>query len=422
MDELKQLTEHEKTLLKTVFDNCMQEDTSARERQIRKWRRLKLLWDGFQKICYDSVAHDWRVWDEMYESDTDQSSYDKPVNIFKSYLETIIAALSVSIPPIKCFPDDADDTLDLATAKAGDKIAQLIYRHVEAPMIWLHALFVMVTEGMTACYIYPDSDKDYGTYKVNTHEDYEETTETKTCPLCGEELSNRILDEPIMDSPQMDSTQSIDNKSMPNPMGMAQATPFPTTSSNPFNLGEQELENLESIESELCPSCEMNVYPETKIETLTRSRIKETKELPKSRVCMEVYGGLYVKVPNYVKCQKDSPYLILSYETDYSMAVEEYETLKGNKNLLTKLKSGSMNPGGSYNQYAQWGRLAPQYVGEFPENVVTINHIWIRPAKFNILTDDKDIDSLKRKFPNGVRLTYVNDEFAACYAEALDDH
>ena len=130
------VSEEVQRLLKEVVEHFDREDISVRERQIRTWKRLKLFWEGFQKTWYSEVAHDWRI--DTDESDSSQSYYDKPVNVFRAYLESIIAALSVTVPPIKCFPDDADNTLDLSTARAGDKISQIIYRHNDVPLLWLH--------------------------------------------------------------------------------------------------------------------------------------------------------------------------------------------------------------------------------------------------------------------------------------------
>ena len=40
-------------------------------------------------------------------------------------LNQLLLLLSVTVPPITCYPDDADNPLDVTTAKAGDKIAEL---------------------------------------------------------------------------------------------------------------------------------------------------------------------------------------------------------------------------------------------------------------------------------------------------------
>src|SRR5258706_16428952 len=100
-------------LLKLVADHFDAEDRSVRERQIRTWRQLKLYWAGITNIWYSEVAHDWRIWDGLVDNESEESQfYNKPINVFRAYLESIIAALSVSVPSIKCSPDDADNPLD----------------------------------------------------------------------------------------------------------------------------------------------------------------------------------------------------------------------------------------------------------------------------------------------------------------------
>jgi hypothetical protein len=188
-----ELTDEIKSALKEVVTHFDKEDVAVRERQIRTWRRLKLFWEGFQKAWYSEVAHDWRIWeDDTSQSDTDQAYYDKPINVFRAYLESIIAALSVTVPPVKCYPDDADDTLDIDTAKAGDRIAKLIYRHNNVSLLWLHALFIYCTEGMIACYGYPKEDDAYGTYENKTYDDDEETHQYTRCPSCGYTMDDQI--------------------------------------------------------------------------------------------------------------------------------------------------------------------------------------------------------------------------------------
>src|SRR3970040_1781833 len=186
MPKPKELTENQKRLLSEVVQHFQKEDQEVRERQIRTWRQLKFLWEGFSNIYYSEVAHDWRIWDSQRDNeDNDQASYDQSVNIFRTYLESLIAALSVTVPPIKCYPDDADNALDLLTAKAGDKISQLVYRHNDVAFLWLHALFIHYTEGMVACYSYSKEDEKYGTYEAKQTKDEEELKDYLICPNCG---------------------------------------------------------------------------------------------------------------------------------------------------------------------------------------------------------------------------------------------
>lgn len=382
-------------LLKQVVDYCDQEDRSIRERQIRTWRRLKLYWEGFQRVWYSEVAHDWRIWDEqIQEDDSDQSYYDKPVNVFRAYLESIIAALSVTVPPLKCYPDDAENTLDLQTAKAGDKIAQLVFRHNDVPLLWLHALFIYCTEGMVACYSYPKEDEKYGTYEEKKYKEEEIEGEVTSCPNCGYRMEEREL------NPQIEEDK--DDEFMP------------------YNEPPEELSQEEYMgEGEPCPACGEVVMPEVKQETFIVTRLVGVTKKAKTRMCMEAYGGLYVKVPNYARTQEECPYLIYSFETNYVNSIEKYRDKYLDDEELRKAIESKGNQG-SYDQYDQWGRLSPQYQGEYPENVITEKHAWLRPAAYNFLSSE-DADILREKFPKGVKVSYVGDSFADAKADVLDD-
>lgn len=390
-------TEEVQRLLKEVVTHFDKEDNAVRERQIRTWRRLKLFWEGFQKAWYSEVAHDWRIWnEETDDSDTDQSYYDKPINIFRAYLESIIAALSITVPPVKCYPDDADNPLDLSTAETGDKIAQLIYRHNDVALLWLHALFIYCTEGMVACYSYPKEDESYGTYENKQYENVDEMHQYAKCPMCG-----HIMDDQVMDPEMLAVKENLKQQE------------------DKFNPDDSDVFLQDIVQDEgtdLCPACMQMVIPELSQATLTVSRLIGITQDPKTRIMLEAYGGLYVKVPNYARKQCDIPYLLWSYETNVVNAVERFEHLHGKDFKATISKQmGPKDP------YEQWGRLSPQYQGEYPLNTVTIRNAWLRPAAFNVLERKEDVDKLKKLYPNGARVVLVNNEFGESENECLDD-
>lgn len=391
----RELSDEIKRLLQEVVTHFDKEDVSIRERQIRTWRRLKLFWEGFQKAWYSEVAHDWRIWDETQGDDTDQSYYDKPINVFRAYLESIIAALSVTVPPIKCYPDDADNTLDLSTAKAGDKISQLVYRHNNVSLLWLHALFIYCTEGMVACYSYPKEDEAFGTYEEKKYEESQEQRQQVSCPSCGYSLSDTPVTPDIVNQ-NADSLELNSDEFMPE--------------SSQGEFGS---------ETDVCPSCGAMMNPTVEQKTFVTTRLTGVNKLPKSRMMMEAYGGLYVKVANYARKQADTPYLIYAYETHYANAIERYEHLHGKKSLTSEKIATAVGP---KDPYEQWGRLSPQYQGEYPMNTVTIRNAWLRPAAFNVLQDKDDVDKLKKRFPKGAKVVLVNDEFAEACEEVLDDY
>jgi len=388
---MKELSDEHKKLLKHIVDHFDEEDRSVRDRQIRQWRRLKLLWENVQHTYYSEVAHDWRIPEtERVGEDSDQGYYDKPVNLFRAYLESIIAALSVTVPPITCYPDDADNPLDVTTAKAGDKIAELVFRHNNVPLLWIHALFIYVTEGMTAMYTYPKEDKAYGTYDEKQYEETQEDHEITTCPFCQAEMGDEIVN-PIPEDQYQAQLQE-----------------------------QEELENSDefmpegpSFEHELCESCGKQVIPQKSQQSFTITRLTGVTKNPKTRICMEVYGGLFVKVPVWARNQAECSYLGYSYETHFANVLEKYPDLKD------KLaKPGSAN----YDLYEQWGRTSPQYHGEQPINNVTVRNFWLRPCAYNVLQDKEEVEELKKYYPDGVKVCVVNDCVAHAENEALDDH
>ena len=377
------------TLLKCVVDECEKEDRSVRERQLRSARKLKLIWENFTQIWYNEVAHDWRVWDTEQLDSTNQNYYDKPVNILRAYLESIIAALSVTVPPIKCFPDDAENVLDLDTARAGDKIAQLIQRHNDVNLLWIHSLFVYCTEGMVAAYNYSKNSKEYGTYKKKKYEDVEQGNELTVCSVCGNEIESRELEEQELSE---------------------------------FDPDEEDV-NLHKRLNEgqdLCPACMSMMDPDIVREKFIVTRLVSVSDEPKSRVCLESYGLLNVKVPVYARKQCDCPYLIFSDEINYTQAMDEFELDKEETNDIIR-KQVEARSAGAYDLYDQWARLSPQYRSEIPTNVVTRKFAWLRPCSFNFLNKE-DAARLKKRFPDGAKVCIVNECVVKACPEALDDH
>lgn len=390
------------TLLKTVVDHYDQQDLAVRDGQIRVWKQLKLLWEGFHRAWYSEVAHDWRIYDDAALGDSsNQSAYDKPINVFRAYLESIIAALSITVPPIKCFPDDANDPLDLSTARAGDKIAELVYRHNDVSLLWIHALFIYCTEGMVAYYNYPKASKEFGEYETDNYEDTEEQHEVTKCPSCGFVMDDQTL------TPETIQLRAKLEKEL-----------YKFMPDDDDIMIQDELMNAGN---DLCPACAQMIAPQVMQETLIVTRLVGTTKEAKSRMCIEAYGGLNVKIPNYARKQSEIPALIYSYEVDSSIAIENYRHLLGKRQAWKesqKIKAST----GPRDPYEQWGRLNPQYRGEYPMDTVTVRSVWLRPSAFYILSEEADVEKLRKLYPNGCKVVMINDDFGEACNESLDDH
>lgn len=425
MARLLNLTEEEQKEVLSVVDFYNDEDMSVRQRQIISWKRFKLFWEGINNIYFSATAHDWRVWDQLTGTDSennDQAYYDKRINVFRAYLESIIAALSIVVPPIKCFPDDAENALDLSTAKAGDKISELIYRHNDAPLLWLHALFIFATEGMVACHTYSHKDKSYGTYSEDITEETTEVHEVTKCPNCGFTIEDNPLSPEEAAIPEPEVPLEVEPELPPmEPMDVSEDEQMLMGLENELGIAPpMPNEGIEDVMGQdVCPSCKQLIIPEVRRENINYFKVIGTKTDVKSRVCIDMYGGLYVKVPNYARTQRDLPYLILEKEINVVMAIQKYEKLKGRKvkDLLKNIKGQG---GQLWDEYEQWGRLSPQYRGEFPENVVTERQVWLRPAAFNYLEEDK-ADKYKELAPKGMLVKMVGESFCEACEEDLDE-
>jgi len=370
--------------LKYVLDHFYKEDQATRERLMRVYKKLKFYWSGFARIWWSETAHDWRINNLAYdasEGTKDAQFYDKQVNVFKAYLDSIIAAMSVTIPPVSCYPDDAENPADIETAKAGDRIASLMYKHADAPYLWLHALFIYCTEGTIFAHNYTKTSKEYGTYKVDEYEEAEEYRTQEVCAICkmfpGDEFLSAVK-------------------------------------RNTFGPDNQDIGIDAALkEGDICPNCGVAFIPELQSGKIPIKRLVNQRDEPKARQCIEVHGGLFVKTALYAQCQKDTPYLIYSYETHYSNVLERYPELWD--------RFGKVSSNSGYDNYERWARISTQYMGMEPRENPTVRNAWLRCSAFNILEKEK-ADRLKKLYPDGVKVVFVNEHFAEACNEALDDH
>lgn len=373
-------------LLQSVVKHFDSEDRIVREYQLRKIRRLKLYWNSFSQIYWSETARDYRIFgnDAANNDGLDQAYYDKPVNVFRAFLETIIAAMSIQIPAARCVPDDANNPNDIATAKAGNVISELLYKHNDVLYLWLYALYVHMTEGMVACYSYIKEDKAYGVYSEKQYKDEKE--EAYQCDECGQILPEEMFED-IAAEEQSEFMPDDDDISL-----------------------HSELNDNKNV----CPNCAAILDPQLEKKQVTIPKFVGMTDKPKSRVCFKVKGGMFVKIAVYAKEQCETPYLIDSYETHYANALQMYPK------LWEKIAHGGYSSTGVNEPYEWWVRINPQYRNAFPEEVVTVKNAWLRPAAFNILEEDQ-AKLLKKHFPDGARVIMVNEYVADYENESLDD-
>lgn len=355
------------------------EDRSARNWQVRLWKKLENYFKSFQTIFWDDVAHDYRSplfisdWSQLTPNpniDLDPGIYPRIVNIYRAYMESIIAALSNGLPYVRFFPDDADNGADIETSKAFSRISELIEQQNKAEFLFMHALFILCNQSFAACYNYAHESEKYGTAVRKVFGPRNFVDVTTVCPNCGFQFDNESV------------------------------------------LKEEYLASEEYTQQVICPQCQQMTIPQ-EIGGNESEEVVQTGEedVNKTRIILEVYGPLNVKVPTWVKKQKDTPYLSLETEIDLSLA----------KALYPKI-ADKISPSNSLDTYDRWGRQALEFAGNTEAQQITCRRSWIRNWALEKCTDKDTRDELKRLFPNGCYVVFMNDIFAEAYEENLDDH
>lgn len=400
------LTDQEIVDVLEMRDHFWKEDTATRQLQLQKWRRLKFFWNNITNIWFDSVAHDWRIGDSEYDnSGSDQAYYDQRINVFKAYLESIFAALSILVPPVKAVPDNAENSDDIETAKAADKISGILYRHNSADMLWLHNLYIWGTEGLVCGYNYPKFDKKNGTFKIDEYKQEPEIHLIETCPLCNVEIADDVVTEEelkVIEQAKQDAQQ------IPQENNEVVDSLQETTGVVDNDMGMP-------MGMEICPNCQQPMTPITEQKNEIKDVLIKTIDEIKGKVALDSYGGLNVKVPLYARHQDQVLYLFKCYEDHYANAIELAPTLH---EKIGKQYAGNNQ---SFDSYEQWARLNVEYRGEYPVNVVTIKDMWVKPAAYNILSEAR-AKAWKKKYPDGIRTCFIGDLYAFSKRESLDEH
>lgn len=361
--------------LSNLFEKARMEDIFIRESRVREWRKHEEYWRGVQYIFWDEFVGDWRLPpDELYEE------LPKVINIFKAHGESIIAALSTALPYVRWYPEDADNADDLTTAKAFSNASEHIQKDNDAPLKFVQALYTLFTQDYCASYVYADTDDKYGSVETPEVETIPVEKSVPFCADCGYPLEETGI-------------------------GGQQAPPQPSMEGQ--QPGVQQMN--------ACPLCGSTAPPREEKYTADEPTITGYISEPKSKICMEIYGPLNVKIPYFCRRQQDAPYLILSKEEHVGNMRSRFPLIK---DKITEVVD--------YSDYDVRGRLLDGFYGE--SNLVTVHECWFRPSFFEMLetNEQEQIDALKEQFPTGVKATFVGTrssyELAEIEKQNVDDY
>jgi hypothetical protein len=356
------------------FNHYRKEEESMRTTMIGFWTKLENYWNGIQDLFWDYSASDWRrpTSDDLTQlSEDNPELYDKIINIYRAYGESIIAALSIKLPNVTFYPDDADVIEDVETAKGYTKISELVVKHNKGVLLFIKALFILFNQGVIAAYIYNRESPENGTIKVPDYgDDITLNHHSATCPLC-----QGVIEQETTHGDAQHNIMDVAN----------------------------------------CPNCGATVEPDFNTEQETLPQIVGYSDLPKSKTHIEVFGPKYAQFPFYARKQADIPYLQLRFEQHVALLRDFYGD---NDEILSKIPATS-----SGNAIGAIDRLARAYYNSTSDvnSLVTVTCQWLRPWAFDIL--EKELaDKCKKQYPKGCYAVIINDSILVdAREESLDE-
>lgn len=392
IQEMQQQQEEEqkeqvKKILGALVNRAYDEERPTRELMIRRYKKLNLMWTGNQYAVWDESAGDYRTLDQLGEVldelEIDPAAYNRPVNVFRAWGESIVGALTTGTPRTKFMPRSMSSADDISTARGFESISELIDQHNNPKEKLAKAVTNIYKQGMCAAYNYVHEDKKYGVVKQDVYGPGNFVDISQNCSGCG---------GPVPDSP--------DQFGVPH---------NPEIHDNLTQLDDLSAETMETFECETCQA------PSTAQQNISAPYQQPTvigqQEAAKRRVLIEIYDALSVIIPQNSSSQKDVGFLICDVEIHEALAKALYPEIRDKIH-------GSMS---AVNTYDRWARASTEYGGGNASYLVTYRRAWLRPWYYEQIDDEEERNLVKAVYPRGVRVVMIDDIPAECTEEDLDD-
>lgn len=348
--------------LKFLVNKYEKEDSWVRKQQVKLWKKNEEFWHGIQYIFWSESKEDWLTpaearWfeDEEGREGSEGPFYDFALNIYRAHGESIIAALAAQMPTVRFPPDNAEDEDDILTSKTYAKIADLIQRHNKARVMMLYSFLVAWNQGNIYYYHAPRADKAFGMTHI---ENFKKVLE---CENCGKEF--------------------------------------------PVDDDEDLLEGAFP-----CPECGQPLHVTTALDSVELA--------PKSRVMIDVFGGLHVKTSFWARSQGECSYLLKSQDQPKPFLKKIYD------HIADKIDSTD-NDAQMYERMARTpSSFSSMNRADDNQDLATHRQIWLRTWTFEGLPKEKEKEKkeLYKRFPNGCYVAMVGDVYAESRDEDLDKY
>lgn len=337
---------------------------------------------AFYKGNYDSSPSlaggtvDWRRTSSgqlSVAAKRDQSIYDYVCNIFRGDTRKLVAVVGQRPPNMQAGPRTPNNEAQVDRARKAQLAADFWHDVVDAPEVQRELVFSLGVAGTTFGYVSYRTDKSvYG-----ATEEPKWTTEKITIDEESYQCESCEMRGPIEESPEIDRE-----------MGTA-----------------------------MCPECGQAAQLVPPVTEDIAIQTDETVEYANGGVEISIVNGLHVSTQRGVKSLKDSGYLLYEYDEDPGKLKSLYPVLRDSTNVPSVSQSRNV-----LDQEAR-DEAASMYGEEYSsQNSMKwrYSRFWIRPWMYEHMSDRARTE-FEKSYPNGVKLTFVNDKWVECTPESIDD-
>jgi hypothetical protein len=396
--------------ISTIVTTLDRSERTTRDRMLRLWKYLELLWSGAGNYYWDHMSGQWRAITQeditllASDADVDPTLINKVINLIRPYGESLVGVLTTGLPRVKYFPKSADNDLDIQASRSYSDVEQKIVDDNMMPIKMMEILVKLWNGGFAAAYNYTHTDKKYGVTEEDVFVEKDFSQESLICSNCG----NETLGEEV---PKVTEATDEEAENVPISLDEQLEDQELEVSTQSPEMGMPIEPEMPEMKMVFCSVCQVDT-PHLTSEVEGRQPFKDgTVELPKSRQIINIFGPMNVKIPSMATRKEHIFWLILEEELDVAQAKHLYPDHKDKIEATT----------GSDIDIDRMARASYEVSDDTLRECSTIRKVWLTPAAFEKLTDQNKVANLKQKYPNGIKAIFSADKFLEAEEEDLHE-
>jgi hypothetical protein len=367
-----------KKVAKLLSDHIDEDCKEKRQFMLPFWKRAEFYWNDIQDVIYDPNISDLRTFspEEGENEVSELLDNNKIINVYRAFGESVIAAATIGNLAIRFFPENADSPEDLDKSRNFSDKADYIQRVNNIKDLRRKAFTIRWNQGPVASYTYITADKEkFGSYKKS------------------------ILDE---------KKSLVLNKKCTNPECTAIAEPARIDAPEDFAA------NPPQFEQEPCPACSAPL--EVKASEEETPKVIGTEIVGRECSTIELFSPLEFTIPFYARKPNEVPYLRLEKEMHFASARKKYPDY-----------ARKIHPAGAEKIDALQRNQADPWLSRPSKNLVTETFEFYKPEMYYVILEqngdnDADYEALEQEYPEGLKLTWLNDILVECENFNFEEH